>query len=87
MAWIAERAVLRLITVPMSQNQFDALVSFTFNLVEGALGRSSLRKLINQGEFAKLRTELNRWVFAKGKNLPGLGSRRVAEGELLAQSR
>jgi lysozyme len=81
-AGIAERAVQRLITVPLTQNQFDAVVSFTFNLGEGALERSSLRQLINVGQFAKVPSELNRWVFAKGKKLPGLVLRRLAEGAL-----
>jgi lysozyme len=81
-AGIAESAVRRLITVPLTQSQFDALVSFTFNLGEGALERSRLRTLINQGQFANVPTELNRWVFAKGKKLPGLIARRLAEGAM-----
>jgi lysozyme len=85
-AAIAERAVQRLITVPLTQNQFDALVSFTFNLGEGALERSSLRKIINEGRFDRVPSELNRWVFAKGKKLPGLVLRRLAEGEVFARS-
>ncbi|MEQ1704631.1 MAG: lysozyme [Rickettsiales bacterium] len=44
----AERAVLRLITVPLTDGQFDALVSFTFNLGGGALQRSTLRRKINR---------------------------------------
>jgi lysozyme len=85
-AAIAERAVQRLISVPLTQNQFDALVSFTFNLGEGALERSSLRKIINEGRFDRVPSELNRWVFAKGKKLPGLVLRRLAEGEVFARS-
>ena len=46
----AEHAVNRLITVPLSQNQFDALVSFTFNLGTGVLQRSTLRRVINREE-------------------------------------
>ena len=84
-AAIAERAVQRLITAPLTQNQFDALVSFTFNLGEGALERSGLRQLINVGQFAKVPSELNRWVFAKGKKLPGLITRRAAEGAMFSQ--
>ena len=45
---IAERAVLRLINVPLTDGQFDALVSFTFNLGGGALQRSTLRRKINR---------------------------------------
>ena len=43
---VAERAVLRLISVPLTQGQFDALVSFTFNLGAGALQRSTLRRKV-----------------------------------------
>ena len=49
-AAIAERAVLRLISVPLTDGQFDALVSFTFNLGAGALQRSTLRRKVNRGE-------------------------------------
>lgn len=42
----AERVVLRLISVPLTQGQFDALVSFTFNLGSGALQRSTLRRKV-----------------------------------------
>ena len=47
---IAERAVLRLILVPLSDGQFDALASFTFNLGGGALQRSTLRRKVNREE-------------------------------------
>lgn len=49
-AVIAERAVLRLIKVPLTDGQFDALVSFTFNLGGGALQRSTLRRKVNREE-------------------------------------
>lgn len=45
---IAERAVLRLIKVPLSDNQFSALVAFTYNLDAGALQRSTLRRKVNR---------------------------------------
>ncbi len=45
---VAERAVLRLIDVPLIDNEFDALVSFTFNLGSGALQRSTLRRKVNR---------------------------------------
>jgi lysozyme len=81
---IAEAAVKRLIHMPLSRSQFDALVSFTFNLGGGALEKSTLRKLIHRGDFAAVPAELNRWVFAKGQKLPGLVARRAAEGALFA---
>jgi len=78
-AGIAERAVLRLISVPLTDGQFDALVSFTFNLGAGALQRSTLRRKVNYGEHESVPAELMKWVWAAGKRLPGLVCRRKAE--------
>ena len=78
-AGIAERAVLRLISVPLTDGQFDALVSFTFNLGAGALQRSTLRRKVNRGEHESVPAELMKWVWAVGKRLPGLVRRRRAE--------
>ena len=76
---IAERALLRLISVPLTDGQFDALVSFTFNLGAGALQRSTLRRKVNHGEHESVPAELMKWVWAAGKRLPGLVRRRKAE--------
>lgn len=75
----AAGAVLRLINVPLSDGQFDALVSFTFNLGAGALQRSTLRRKINRQEHAQAPEELAKWVWAGGRKLPGLVRRREAE--------
>lgn len=75
----AERGVLRLIAVPLTDGQFDALVSFTFNLGAGALQRSTLRRKVNRGEHESVPAELLKWVWAAGKRLPGLVRRRRAE--------
>jgi lysozyme len=75
----AENAVLRLITVPLTNGQFDALVSFTFNLGAGALQRSTLRRKINRGEYADASPEFKKWVWGGGKKLKGLVRRRDAE--------
>lgn len=78
----AEKAVLRLINVPLSDSQFDALVSFTFNLGSGALQRSTLRRKLNRGDYQSVPHELQRWVFANGKRLNGLTRRRNEEARL-----
>jgi GH24 family phage-related lysozyme (muramidase) len=75
----AERTVLRLITVSLTEGQFDALVSFTFNLGAGALQRSTLRRRVNRGDHAGVPAEFRRWVWAGGRKLEGLGRRREAE--------
>lgn len=78
----AERAVTRLITVPLNDNQFDALVSFTFNLGAASLQRSTLRAKVNRAEHEQVSLEFLRWVYAGGRKIPGLIRRRQAEAEL-----
>lgn len=75
----AEQAVLRLIKVPLTDGQFDALVSFTFNLGSGPLQRSTLRRKVNREEHADVPAEFMKWVWAGGKKLKGLIRRRTAE--------
>lgn len=79
---VAERAVQRLITVPLTDGQFDALVSFTFNLGSGALQRSTLRRKVNRAEHDEVPDQLIRWVWAGGKKLKGLVRRRKQEVEI-----
>lgn len=81
---VAERAVLRLIRVPLTYGQFDSLVSFTYNLGAGALQRSTLRRKVNRGEHAQVPAEFRRWVWAGGRKLKGLVRRREAEAALYA---
>ena len=78
----AEKAVLRLIHVPLSDGQFSALVSFAFNLGPGALQRSTLRRKVNREEYDAAPAEFRRWVWAGGRNLKGLMQRREAEALL-----
>lgn len=77
-----ELAVCRLIGVPLPDSCFDALVSFTFNLGEGALAASTLRRLINAGRIADAGPQFDRWVLAGTQKLPGLVRRRAAERAL-----
>lgn len=79
---VAERAVLRLINVPLTDNQYAALVSFVFNLGSGALQRSTLRQKLNRGEYDAAAQEFHKWIFAGGKRLRGLVRRRAEESEL-----
>ena len=84
-AALAGAAVQRLIQVRLSQNQFDALVSFVFNLGAGRLQMSRLRAVINRGEHADAPAEFRRWVYGGGRKLPGLVARRAAEAELYSK--
>lgn len=78
----ASQAVNRLITWPLTQNQFDALASFTFNLGAGALQRSTLRRVVNRGDHNEVPAQLLRWVWAGGRRLRGLVRRRAAEAAM-----
>lgn len=78
----AERAVLFHVKVPLTQHQFDALVSWTFNLGSLNFARSTLLKKLNSGDYAAVPEEMMKWVYAGGKRLDGLANRRAAEAGL-----
>jgi len=80
--FFAERAVSRLVRVPLTNGQFDSLVSFTYNLGPAALQRSALRMKLNRGESQDASKEFLKWCWAGGKKLRGLSKRRRAEREL-----
>ena len=78
-----ESAVNRLATVDLNQNQFDALVSFAYNVGEGALKGSTLLKKVNSGDQEGAARQFGQWVNSNGvKRVPGLVRRRAAEAEL-----
>jgi lysozyme len=69
--------------VAINQNQFDALLSFTYNLGVGALGKSTLLKKVKSNHNdPSIRNEFMKWVRAGGRVLPGLVRRRKAEADL-----
>lgn len=75
-------AVDRLINVVLDQCQVDALVSFTYNLGEGALAGSTLRKVINSGLLLDVPEQFLRWTKAAKRTHAGLVRRRMAEAAL-----
>lgn len=77
---VFERRVDRLVSVPLTDDQYSALVSFDFNT--GGLEGSTLRKLLNQGDYDSVPSQLLRWDKAGGKRLKGLTRRRISEGRL-----
>ncbi len=78
----AQDAVRRSVKVPLSQGQFDALTSFTYNLGAGALASSTLVKKLNARDYAGAQKEFGRWVHAGGQVLAGLVRRRAAEAKM-----
>ena len=77
---IANQGVNACIKVPLSNNQRAALISFTFNVGQGQLCRSTLARKANAGQ--PFCAELSKWTYAGGKQLPGLVKRRAAERRL-----
>jgi GH24 family phage-related lysozyme (muramidase) len=82
-----ERAVTRLVRVPLTQGQFDALVSFTFNVGSGALAGSTLLRLLNSGDYDGAAEQFRAWVRytdprdGQRKDSPTLIRRRSRERE------
>jgi lysozyme len=74
--------VEKMITGSVNQNQFDALVSFAYNLGLGALHGSTLLKLVNQNQFDAAANEFSKWNHAGGVVVDGLTRRREAERQL-----
>lgn len=77
-----ENAVSRYVTVPLNQNQFDALVDFAYNAGAQNLRTSTLLKKLNAGDAVGAANEFGKWVNGGGKKLPGLVARREAERQL-----
>jgi lysozyme len=77
-----EAAVNGGVKVTLSQNQFDALTSFTFNVGVGAFTGSTLLKLLNQKQYAQVPEQLMRWTRAGGRVVQGLVNRRQNEIKL-----
>ena len=79
---VFEEAVNKLVEVPLEQNQFDALVSWTFNLGSTNLKNSTLLKVLNDKDYEGVPAQIKRWNKAGGKVLQGLIRRREAEALL-----
>jgi GH24 family phage-related lysozyme (muramidase) len=77
-----EQEVSNLVTVPLTDNQFSALVSFAFNVGIGAFAESTLLRFLNQGDYIGASEQFGRWVNGGGEVMPGLVFRRSLEREL-----
>ena len=78
----ASCSVIRNISAKLTQGQFVALTSFTFNLGAASLQRSTLRQKVNRNEHSQVPSELMRWVYSCGKVIPGLVRRREEESNI-----
>ena len=77
-----EDAVNRYVSVPINQNEFDALTDFSYNAGAQNLRKSTLLAKLNAGDRTGAAREFDRWVYADGHLLPGLVRRRMAEKAL-----
>ncbi len=75
----AEQTVKRLVNVPLTSNQFSALVSFTYNLGETTFQQSDLLRHLNAGRYRAAAKEFDRWVYIGSSRFAKLVARRVAE--------
>jgi lysozyme len=81
-----ENYINELVVVDLSQNQFDALVSWVYNLGPANLKSSTLLKVLNSGDYAGVPDQIERWNKAGGKVLEGLIRRRQAESSLFCEN-
>lgn len=80
-----EQSVISAVKVPLNQNQFDALVSLTYNLGAGNLRSSTLLRMLNTGDYTGAAEQFLRWNKAGGKVLAGLTRRRESERALFLE--
>ncbi len=78
----AEKAIVRLVQVPLSDHQFAALVCFVFNVGVGNFQKSTLLRLLNRGWYEQVPAQFARWNRSRGEILGGLARRRAAEARL-----
>lgn len=79
---IAELSVRSNVRVNLTQNQYNALVSFAFNVGVGAFRKSTLLRLLNNSDYESVPYQMRRWVFSAGRQIQGLKNRREKEIEL-----
>lgn len=80
----AEQTVNSAVKVKLTQDQFDALVCFVYNVGSGAFRGSTLLSLLNQGQYGQVPPQLLRWNKDNGRVIDGLTRRRKAEGDLFS---
>lgn len=79
---LSESAIMRLVNVPLDDNQFAALASFSFNVGIANFERSTLLRLLNRGWYDQVPAQLQRWNRIGGEVMGGLSRRRAAEATL-----
>jgi lysozyme len=80
-----ETEINQSVIVPLTQNQFDALVSLTYNIGQEAFRESTLLQLLNQGEYVSAADQFMRWDHENGVENANLKARRAKEAALFQQ--
>jgi len=80
-----EEAINKLVKVPLTQNQYDALLSFTYNVGAAALEDSTLLIELNKMHYEAVPVQMKRWTRAQGVQLKGLVTRREKEAALFEE--
>lgn len=78
----AEKAIIAYVKVPLNDNQYAALMSFVFNVGDGAFMRSTLLRYLNEKNYISAGDQFNNWVYDNGRKIQGLINRRQAEKDL-----
>lgn len=76
---VARTAITKLVSVPLTQGEFDALVSFAFNLGQAKIAKSTLIAMVNERRYDRAAGQFSRWIYADGKPSKGLKERRRIE--------
>lgn len=79
-----EQSIRNYVKVELNQNEFDALVSWTYNLGAHNLKTSTMLQKLNLGLYERVPEQMMRWVYARGKKFNGLIRRRRAEADLFS---
>ena len=74
-----EGAIKECVKVPLSQNEYDAWVNFTYNIGASAFCKSTAVQLLNAGQYRQACDQMLRWVYVKGNKVQGLVNRRKKE--------
>lgn len=77
-----EAAVKQCVKVPLYQHEYDAYIQFSYNVGTAGFCKSTMVKKLNALDYTGACMEMNRWVYAGGKKLPGLIARRAKERDL-----
>ena len=83
--WV-EEAIHESVNVELTQNQYDALCSFIYNVGANAFEKSTLLRLLNSSDYNSAAGQFNRWIYSNGRKLAGLASRRQAESALFSST-